>query len=183
MAGAANLGANLAIYPLFLLSTQLQLSPRKPVVKITGSSFSESLASFLFTHHPANKPYRPAQFYGYKPAVIANFLLGGTAFYRGCFTGSLHFYGSLLIQSYTSRLISTYIPEDFWTDLRVKIAAGTNHTEIGLATLAETLVHPLFVAQSRFALQNPTRCHRVYHDFPDMLKKSGLRELYTVNSS
>lgn len=124
VAGAANLATNLCIYPLFLLSAQLQMSARKPVVEIAGKTLSQSLASFLFTHHPANTPYAAARFYGYKPALISNMLLGTSAFYRGCLTGSLHFYSSLLIQSLSSQYAEQHLSEELYKDWRWRAGTG-----------------------------------------------------------
>ena len=175
VAGATNFAVSLAVYPLFLFSIQLQQSPRNPVVRLPTGSLSQSLAAFLFTTHPGNKPYTAPQYYGYRPAVLSNLVLGNTALYRGCLMGGLHFYTSLYIQSQTAKLLNSYTDDQLWTDLRHKYLAETS-----LAALAELLVHPFFTAQSRFALQSNSRCFRVYKDFPDMVKKSGLKELYTV---
>lgn len=174
VAGAANLTVNLAVYPLFLLSMQLQLSPKHPIVRLPSGNLSQGLAAFLFTSHPGNKPYTAPQFYGYRPAMLSNLVLGSSALYRGCFMSSLHFYTSLCLQSYTSQLLSDYTEPQMWTDLRHKYLAETL-----LATLAETIVHPFFTAQARFVLQSNSRCFCVYHDFLDMIRKAGIRELYT----
>lgn len=175
VAGATNLVVSLAVYPLFLLGIQLQQSPRNPVVRLPSGSLSQSLAAFLFTSHPGNKPYTAAQYYGYRPAVLSNLVLGTTALYRGCLMGGLHFYSSLFIQSQTSKLLNSYTDDQLWADMRYKFLAETS-----LAALAELLVHPFFTAQSRFILQSNSRCFRVYKDFPDMVRQAGLRELYTV---
>ena len=69
VSGLANIACNLVLYPLFQISTQLQISPNT-TPNYLGNTFKSKITSFIFSSHSANKPFVPPRFHNYTSVLI-----------------------------------------------------------------------------------------------------------------
>lgn len=173
VAGLVNYGLNAVVYPFYLLSIQLQMSPHPTVPNYTGKTFQQRLGSFIFERHPGNMPYRPAQYMDYRAAMMGVSLQGIPGFYKGYLVSSLHFYSSLYCRAASTQLLTHYSSEDFRKNRQSRILS-----EISIASAMEFVLYPLFLVQSRLAAQNYSKNFRVYDGMIDVFAKTRPLELF-----
>jgi len=173
VAGLVNYGLNAGIYPITLLSLQLQMTPTPGTPNYTGKTLQQRLSSFVFERHPGNIPYRPARFMDYRAAIMGVSLQGIPGFYKGYFTSSLHFYSSLYCKAASTQILTQFSSEDFRKNKQARILSETS-----MSFLIELSLYPLFLAQSRLAAQNFNKNFRVYDGMLDVYMKTRPLELF-----
>lgn len=120
LSGIVNCVCNLGLYPFFQVSTQMQLSPACKA-NYSGKGLTEKLSSFIFTPHPANKPFTAPRFSNYLSVSFYNALQGPTGAYKGYTSGMSFFYLSILSRSL---LTSAFYPQLKELSFESKILAG-----------------------------------------------------------
>jgi hypothetical protein len=120
ISGLVNAGCNIALYPLFQISTQLQLSPYTSP-NYSGKDFKSKLESFIFDFHSANKPFSAPKFHNYTSVVLWNSLQGPLSFYKGYSHTISSFYLSILSRSVVTSYFHSNLKDLSFTN---KILAG-----------------------------------------------------------
>lgn len=171
VSGIVNALCNVILYPIFQVSTQLQLSPVQAILKdspLIAKDFRTRLYSMVYVPNSMNKPFSPPRFLNYSTVVMYNSLQGFTSFYKGFSHATLSFYlplfsRSLVTSNYYSQLADLSFTERIFA-------------ETFMASACEFVFHPLFVAQTRFINQHNKM--RTFTDTLDMVKRSGIFSMW-----
>ena len=109
--GVVNLCCNALLYPVFQVSTQLQLSMAAGPT-YHGKTFQQKVYSFIFEPHSANKPFRAQVHPTYFSAILGSSMQGALGFFKGFSMYTSQFYLSILSRSLSTSLVSNYLPEE-----------------------------------------------------------------------
>jgi hypothetical protein len=99
--GAVNAICNLAIYPLFQSSIQLQIS-KTSQPNYTGKHLKSKLLSLIYTPNPSNRAFLPPTYKNYPAVFLHNSLQGPLGYYKGYFYSISFFYLSVLSRNFIS---------------------------------------------------------------------------------
>lgn len=121
--GLANAVCNLAVYPIFQCSIQLQLG-RSPEGNYRGTSLRQRIYTFIYEPHTANRPYRPAVYHNYTGVLIGNSLQGRLGFYKGWSMAVSHFHLSILSRTLATSLLVRSVDEESLRNKQVRILIG-----------------------------------------------------------
>jgi hypothetical protein len=120
--GAVNAACNLALYPVFQMSMQLQIS--KSLTKnCSGKALKDRLFGIIYTPNPANRPFVPPRFFNFSSVFLHNSLQGPLGFYKGYSHAISAFYLNIL----TRKLITSYnLAEYFGISSLNTVLTGTS---------------------------------------------------------